>query len=51
MILELIPALVAFGKDCNLILANGAFKGNSPPDNGIRLWDATPYGQEVARHA
>jgi phosphatidylserine/phosphatidylglycerophosphate/cardiolipin synthase-like enzyme len=30
---ELIPALVAFGKDCNLILANGAFKGNNPPDN------------------
>lgn len=30
---ELIPALEAFGKDCNLILANGAFKGNSPPDN------------------
>jgi phosphatidylserine/phosphatidylglycerophosphate/cardiolipin synthase-like enzyme len=30
---ELIPALVAFGKDCNLILANGAFKGNKPPDN------------------
>jgi phosphatidylserine/phosphatidylglycerophosphate/cardiolipin synthase-like enzyme len=27
---ELIPALVAFGQDCNLILANGAFK---PPDN------------------
>jgi hypothetical protein len=28
--LELIPALEAFGKDCNLILANGAFK---PPTN------------------
>ena len=27
---ELIPALQAFGKDCNLILANGAFK---PPTN------------------
>jgi phosphatidylserine/phosphatidylglycerophosphate/cardiolipin synthase-like enzyme len=27
---ELIPALEAFGKDCNLILANGAFK---PPTN------------------
>jgi phosphatidylserine/phosphatidylglycerophosphate/cardiolipin synthase-like enzyme len=27
---ELIPALEAFGQDCNLILANGAFK---PPDN------------------
>ncbi len=27
---ELIDALVAFGQDCNLILANGAFK---PPDN------------------
>jgi phosphatidylserine/phosphatidylglycerophosphate/cardiolipin synthase-like enzyme len=30
---ELIPALEAFGKNCNLILANGAFKGNTPPDN------------------
>ena len=30
---ELIPALEAFGKDCNLILGNGAFKGNKPPDN------------------
>ena len=30
---ELIPALTAFGKDCNLILANGAFKSNNPPDN------------------
>jgi phosphatidylserine/phosphatidylglycerophosphate/cardiolipin synthase-like enzyme len=30
---ELIPGLTAFGKDCNLILANGAFKGNTPPDN------------------
>jgi phosphatidylserine/phosphatidylglycerophosphate/cardiolipin synthase-like enzyme len=30
---ELIPALETFGKDCNLILANGAFKGNKPPDN------------------
>jgi hypothetical protein len=28
--LELIPALEAFGKNCNLILANGAFK---PPTN------------------
>jgi hypothetical protein len=27
---ELIPALTAFGKDCNLILANGAFKDNTP---------------------
>src|SRR5437870_1154082 len=26
---ELIPALVAFGKDCNLLLGNGAFKGNN----------------------
>ena len=30
---ELISALAAFGKDCNLILANGAFKGNDPGDN------------------
>jgi hypothetical protein len=30
---ELIPALLALGMDCNLILANGAFKGNKPPDN------------------
>jgi len=30
---ELIPALVALGPNCNLILANGAFKRNSPPDN------------------
>jgi phosphatidylserine/phosphatidylglycerophosphate/cardiolipin synthase-like enzyme len=30
---ELIPALETFGKDCNLILANGAFKGNKSPDN------------------
>ncbi len=30
---ELITALQAFGKDCNLILANGAFKTNSPPNN------------------
>lgn len=30
---ELIPGLVSLGKDCNLILANGAFKGNTPPDN------------------
>jgi phosphatidylserine/phosphatidylglycerophosphate/cardiolipin synthase-like enzyme len=30
---ELIAALEAFGGDCNLILANGAFKGNNPPDN------------------
>src|SRR2546426_8245181 len=30
---ELIPALEAFGKNCNLILANGAFKSNTPPDN------------------
>ena len=30
---ELIPALVALGKNCNLILANGAFKSNSPPGN------------------
>ena len=30
---ELIPALETFGEDCNLILANGAFKGNKPPDN------------------
>jgi phosphatidylserine/phosphatidylglycerophosphate/cardiolipin synthase-like enzyme len=30
---ELISALMAFGRDCNLILANGAFKGNDPGDN------------------
>jgi len=30
---ELIDALAAFGQDCNLILANGAFKGNDPGDN------------------
>lgn len=30
---QLIDALVAFGKDCNLILANGAFKSNTPPQN------------------
>lgn len=30
---ELIPALTAFGKDCHLILANGAFKSNTAPDN------------------
>jgi len=30
---ELIGGLTAFGKDCNLILANGAFKKNTPPDN------------------
>jgi phosphatidylserine/phosphatidylglycerophosphate/cardiolipin synthase-like enzyme len=30
---ELIDGLTAFGKDCNLILANGAFKKNTPPDN------------------
>ena len=30
---ELIPALMALGKDCNLILANGAFKSNTAPDN------------------
>jgi phosphatidylserine/phosphatidylglycerophosphate/cardiolipin synthase-like enzyme len=30
---ELIDGLTAFGKDCNLILANGAFKDNTPPDN------------------
>jgi phosphatidylserine/phosphatidylglycerophosphate/cardiolipin synthase-like enzyme len=30
---ELIGALTAFGKDCNLILANGAFKNNKPPSN------------------
>jgi len=30
---ELIPALEALGKNCNLILANGAFKSNTPPDN------------------
>ena len=27
---ELIPAIVALGKNCNLILANGAFKDNTP---------------------
>ncbi len=30
---ELIDSLTAFGKDCNLILANGAFKKNTPPNN------------------
>jgi hypothetical protein len=30
---ELIGGLTAFGKDCNLILANGAFKKNTAPDN------------------
>jgi phosphatidylserine/phosphatidylglycerophosphate/cardiolipin synthase-like enzyme len=30
---ELIPALTALGKDCNLILANGAFDSNTSPDN------------------
>lgn len=30
---ELIAGLSAFGKNCNLILANGAFKKNTPPDN------------------
>ena len=30
---ELIPGLVALGKNCNLILGNGAFKGNSPGQN------------------
>ena len=30
---ELLTALVSFGKNCNLILANGAFKSNTPPDN------------------
>ncbi|MBV9673536.1 MAG: hypothetical protein JO076_12030 [Verrucomicrobia bacterium] len=30
---ELIEGLTAFGKDCNLILANGAFKKNTPPAN------------------
>jgi len=30
---ELIPALTAFGKNCNLILANGAFKDNTPSGN------------------
>lgn len=30
---ELIDGLVAFGKKCNLILANGAFKSNKAPDN------------------
>jgi phosphatidylserine/phosphatidylglycerophosphate/cardiolipin synthase-like enzyme len=30
---ELISALVDFGKDCSLILANGAFKSNTPPNN------------------
>jgi phosphatidylserine/phosphatidylglycerophosphate/cardiolipin synthase-like enzyme len=30
---ELIAGLTALGKDCNLILANGAFKDNNPPDN------------------
>jgi hypothetical protein len=30
---ELIGALTAFGTDCNLILANGAFKDNTPGHN------------------
>jgi phosphatidylserine/phosphatidylglycerophosphate/cardiolipin synthase-like enzyme len=30
---ELIDGLTAFGNDCNLILANGAFKKNTPPHN------------------
>jgi phosphatidylserine/phosphatidylglycerophosphate/cardiolipin synthase-like enzyme len=30
---ELIDALTAFGTDCNLILANGAFKDNNPGHN------------------
>ena len=30
---ELIPALMALGQNCHLILGNGAFKGNTPPGN------------------
>ena len=30
---ELLGALTALGKNCHLILANGAFKTNTPPDN------------------
>ncbi len=30
---ELIPALVAFGQDCSLILGNGAFNGREPDEN------------------
>ena len=30
---ELIPALTALGKNCNLILGNGAFKSNTSPNN------------------
>jgi phosphatidylserine/phosphatidylglycerophosphate/cardiolipin synthase-like enzyme len=30
---ELIAALTSLGNNCNLILGNGAFKGNTPPDN------------------
>jgi phosphatidylserine/phosphatidylglycerophosphate/cardiolipin synthase-like enzyme len=30
---ELIDGLTALGDDCNLILGNGAFKANTPPDN------------------
>jgi phosphatidylserine/phosphatidylglycerophosphate/cardiolipin synthase-like enzyme len=30
---ELIPGLVTLGKNCNLILANGAFKSNAPGKN------------------
>jgi phosphatidylserine/phosphatidylglycerophosphate/cardiolipin synthase-like enzyme len=30
---ELVPALKALGKKCHLILANGAFKSNTPPNN------------------
>ena len=33
--LELIPALEAFGKNCNLILANGAFKPPTNDENAI----------------
>jgi phosphatidylserine/phosphatidylglycerophosphate/cardiolipin synthase-like enzyme len=34
---ELISALIDFGKDCSLILANGAFKSNTPPNNDENL--------------
>lgn len=30
---ELLAALLALGQNCHLILANGAFKKNTPPDN------------------
>ncbi len=40
--LELIPALEAFGKDCNLILANGAFKPPTNDENAAVRKQITP---------